>query len=132
MSSRNAPLGIVVGIDDSPAARVALQWATRDAELRKIPLTLVHAVSPEVSTWLTTPLPAGVMRWQQDHGRRLVDEGLKLVEEGSSAWRSRRCPHRNLGVRSRPYVDQLVQRRRDAGRWVARQWALAWPAPGFG
>ncbi|MGO9154243.1 universal stress protein [Mycobacterium sp.] len=83
MSSRNAPMGIVVGIDDSPAARVALQWAAHDAELRKIPLTLVHAISPEVSTWLRTPLPAGVMRWQQDHGRRLVDEGLKLVEEVS-------------------------------------------------
>jgi nucleotide-binding universal stress UspA family protein len=81
MSSRNRTLGIVVGIDDSPAARVALQWAAHDAELRKIPLTLVHAISPEVSTWLATPLPAGVMRWQQDHGRRLVDEGLKLVEE---------------------------------------------------
>ena len=83
MSSRNAPMGIVVGIDDSPAARVALQWAAHDAELRKIPLTLVHAISPEVSTWLRTPVPAGVMRWQQDHGRRLVDEGLKLVEEVS-------------------------------------------------
>lgn len=83
MSSRNAPLGIVVGIDDSPAARVAVQWATHDAELRNIPLTLVHAISPEVSTWLKTPPPAGVMRWQQDHGRRLIDEGLKLVEEVS-------------------------------------------------
>jgi len=81
MTSRNAPLGIVVGIDDSPAARVAVQWAAQDAQLRNIPLTLVHAISPEVSTWLTTPLPAGVLRWQQDHGRRLVDEGLKLVEE---------------------------------------------------
>ena len=81
MSSRNTTLGIVVGIDDSPAARVAMQWAARDAELRNIPLTLVHAVSPDVSTWLKTPLPAGVLRWQQDHGRRLVDEGLKLVEE---------------------------------------------------
>jgi nucleotide-binding universal stress UspA family protein len=40
MSSRNATLGIVVGIDDSPAARVAVQWAARDAELRNIPLTL--------------------------------------------------------------------------------------------
>ena len=81
MSPRNAPLGIVVGIDDSPAARVAVQWAARDAELRNIPLTLMHAVSPEVSTWLKTPLPAGVMRWQQDHGRRLVDGALKVVEE---------------------------------------------------
>ncbi|MGO8769448.1 MAG: universal stress protein [Mycobacterium sp.] len=76
-------LGIVVGIDDSPAARVALQWAARDAEMRHVPLTLVHAVSPEVSSWLKTPVPAGVMRWQQDHGRRLVDAALKVVEEGA-------------------------------------------------
>ncbi len=83
MSSRNAALGIVVGIDDSPAARVAVQWAARDAEMRRIPLTLVHAVSPEVASWLKTPVPAGVMHWQQDHGRRLVDAALKLVEEGA-------------------------------------------------
>jgi nucleotide-binding universal stress UspA family protein len=83
MSSRNASLGIVVGIDDSPAARLAVQWAARDAELRKISLTLVHAISPEVSTLLRTPLPAGLMRWQQDHGRRLVDEALKVVEQAS-------------------------------------------------
>jgi nucleotide-binding universal stress UspA family protein len=83
MSSHNARLGIVVGIDDSPAARTAVQWAARDAELRNVPLTLVHAVSPEVSTWLRTPVPAGVMRWQQEHGRRLVDEALKVVQAAS-------------------------------------------------
>ncbi|WP_293316719.1 universal stress protein [Mycobacterium sp.] len=76
-------LGIVVGIDDSPAARSAVRWAARDAELRGIPLTLVHAVSPGVSTWLRDPLPAGVMRWQQDHGRRLVDEALEVIEEAA-------------------------------------------------
>lgn len=81
MSSRNAPMGIVVGIDDSPAARAAVQWAAREAGLRNIPLTIVHAISPEVSSWLRTPLPAGVMRWQQDHGRRLVDGALKVVDE---------------------------------------------------
>jgi nucleotide-binding universal stress UspA family protein len=57
MSLRNAPWGLVIGIDDSPAARLAVQWAAREAELRQIPLTLVHAISPEVSTWLKTPLP---------------------------------------------------------------------------
>ena len=35
MSSRNAHLGIVVGVDDSPAAKVAVDWAARDAELTK-------------------------------------------------------------------------------------------------
>ncbi|MEE6177614.1 universal stress protein [Mycobacterium sp. 050134] len=79
----NATLGIVVGIDDSPAARIAVQWAALEAEMRRIPLTLVHAVSPEVSTWLRTPMPAGVLRWQQDHGRRLVDAALGLVAEAT-------------------------------------------------
>ncbi|OBF58782.1 universal stress protein [Mycobacterium sp. 852002-50816_SCH5313054-b] len=79
-----AAMGIVVGIDDSPAARVAVQWAAREAELRNIPLTLVYAISPEVSTWLRTPVPAGVLRWQQDHGRRLIDGALKVVEEATA------------------------------------------------
>jgi nucleotide-binding universal stress UspA family protein len=83
MSSRNARLGIVVGIDESPAAKVAVQWAARDAELRKIPVTLVHAISPEVATWPNVRLPAGLARWQRDRGRRLVDEAFKLVEEAS-------------------------------------------------
>jgi nucleotide-binding universal stress UspA family protein len=83
MSSRNARLGIVVGVDESPAAKIAVQWATWDAELRKIPLTLVHAISPEVATWPNVRLPAGLARWQQDRGRRLVDDAFKVVEEAS-------------------------------------------------
>jgi nucleotide-binding universal stress UspA family protein len=83
MSSRIARLGIVVGIDESPAAKVAVQWAARDAELRKIPLTLVHAISPDVATWPNVRLPAGLARWQRDRGRQLVDEAFKLVDEAS-------------------------------------------------
>ncbi len=84
MSSQHAASGIVVGVDDSPAAREAVRWAAREAELRQLPLTIVHAISPEVSSWLRTPVPAGVLRWQHDHGRRLVDEAVELVERGSA------------------------------------------------
>lgn len=56
MRPGNAHLGIVVGVDDSPAAKVAVYWAARDAELRNIPLTLVHALSPNMTTWLDTQL----------------------------------------------------------------------------
>ncbi len=83
MSSRNTRLGIVVGIDESPAAKAAVQWATRDAELRKIPVTLVHAMSPEIAAWPNVRLPAGLARWQRDRGRRLVDEAFKVVEQAS-------------------------------------------------
>ena len=79
----NTRLGIVVGVDESPAAKVAVQWAARDAELRKIPLTLVHATSPEIATWPNVQLPAALARWHQDHGRRLVDDAFKVVEEAT-------------------------------------------------
>ena len=83
MLSRNARLGIVVGVDESPAAKVAVQWAARDAELRSIPLTLVHAISPEVAMWPNVRLPAGLARWHRDHGRRLLDDACKVAEEAS-------------------------------------------------
>lgn len=60
-----------------------MQWAARDAELRRIPLTLVHAISPEIATWPEVRLPAGLARWQQDRGRRLVDEAFEIVEKVS-------------------------------------------------
>jgi nucleotide-binding universal stress UspA family protein len=39
--------GIVVGIDCSPLAEVPLRWALREAALRSVPLTVVHAWSSE-------------------------------------------------------------------------------------
>jgi nucleotide-binding universal stress UspA family protein len=81
MSSRNAHLGIVVGVDDSPAAKGAVEWAARDAELRRISLTLVHAVSPNLTTWWDTPLSPGLAQWQKNHGRRLLDDAVEIVEK---------------------------------------------------
>ena len=80
MSSRNAHLGILVCVDDSPAAKVAVDWAARDAELRNVSLTLVHAVSPNLTTWWDTPLPPGLAQWQKEHGRRLLDDAVKVAE----------------------------------------------------
>jgi nucleotide-binding universal stress UspA family protein len=83
MSFRNTPLGIVVGVDDSPAAKFAVQWATRDAELRSVPVTLVHAVSPEIATWPNVRLPEGLARWQRANGHRLMDDAFKVVQKAS-------------------------------------------------
>jgi nucleotide-binding universal stress UspA family protein len=65
MSDETSRLGIVVGVDDSPAAKVAVQWAAREAELRHVGLTLVHAISPDIATWLDLPLPPGLAQWQK-------------------------------------------------------------------
>lgn len=58
MSSLTTIPGIVVGIDGSPAAKAAVDWAARDASMHRLPLTLVHVQpSADVSAWLDIPLP---------------------------------------------------------------------------
>lgn len=42
----SGPRGVVVAVDDSDAARVALRWATEQARLRGAPLKAVHAFEP--------------------------------------------------------------------------------------
>ena len=73
--------GIVVGVDGSPASKVAVQWAARDAELRTVPLTLVHVVRATAGTWLETPLLPEWMRGQRERGRQVIDDALKIVDE---------------------------------------------------
>jgi nucleotide-binding universal stress UspA family protein len=60
MSTPTKHRGILVGVDGSPASKVAADWAARDAALRKVPLTLVHVLSPPVvMSWPETPTPPG-------------------------------------------------------------------------
>ncbi|MBS4729325.1 universal stress protein [Mycobacterium sp. SM1] len=127
MPSGNTDVGIVVGVDDSPAAKVAVYWAARDAELRHLPLTLVHAVSPNLATWLDVPLPPGLARWQQDHGRRLLDDAAKVVAE---ACRSGGPAGVRTELLSSPAVPALLDLSKNAelvvtgsrgtGRWPGR------------
>lgn len=81
MSKLSAHPGIVVGVDGSPASTVAVQWAARDAELREVPLTLVHVVRATAGTWLETPLLPEWMRGQRERGRQVIDDAMKIVDE---------------------------------------------------
>ena len=60
MSKPSTHPGIVVGVDGSPASKIAVQWAARDAELRNVPLTLVHVLTATAGRWRGTPLPPSV------------------------------------------------------------------------
>ena len=81
MSKLHADPGVVVGVDGSPGSKVAVQWAARDAELRNVPLTLVHVVPATAGTWLESSLVPAWMRGQRERGRQLVDEALKIATE---------------------------------------------------
>jgi nucleotide-binding universal stress UspA family protein len=76
--------GIVVGVDGSPASKVAVQWAARDAAMRNVSLTLVHVANGVMATWPQTPLPVGFGKWQQQRGRQCIDDAIKIVEEATT------------------------------------------------
>lgn len=66
MLSHSTRLGIVVGVDGSPSSKVAVDWAAREALLRGIPLTVVHAA------------PSAAARRR---ARRIVDEAIRVAQD---------------------------------------------------
>lgn len=75
--------GIIVGVDGSPSADAAIRWAARTAAMRRTSLTIVHATAPVIGTWFATPLPAGVMAWQRELGREIVDRAMQIAKESA-------------------------------------------------
>ncbi|OBI89127.1 universal stress protein [Mycobacterium asiaticum] len=83
-ASENAKsLGVLVGVDGSPASNAAVVWATRSAELRNLPLTLVHVVNTDVATWPPMPYPDTWALWQEDQGRKVLTESVKIAREAA-------------------------------------------------
>ena len=78
MSSIGLP-EIVVGVDGSPAAKVAVDWAARDAAQRGATLILVHIVSSALGSLSHTPLPTGIGKWQQQRAHEAVDDAMGVV-----------------------------------------------------
>jgi nucleotide-binding universal stress UspA family protein len=80
MSSVGSP-EIVVGVDGSPAAKVAVDWAARDAAQRGATLILVHVVSSVLGSLSQVPLPTGIGKRQKHWAHEAVAEGVAVVAE---------------------------------------------------
>jgi nucleotide-binding universal stress UspA family protein/acyl carrier protein len=61
-------LGVIVAVDGSPTSHAAVRWAARAAAIRKVPLTVVHAVAAPPATWPPGP-------YRDSLGERLEAEG---------------------------------------------------------
>src|SRR4051794_39106805 len=79
MPELNVHPGIVVGVNGSPASKVAVQWAARDAELRSVPLTLVHVLPPAPGGWMRSLLPP--TRRRREQGRQLLDQAFEWTKQ---------------------------------------------------
>ena len=81
MSASEKRYGIVVGVDGSAASDAAVFWAARDAAMRNVPLTLVHMFKTFVPTFPQIPMPNGVGVWQEDDGRKVLEQAAKIAED---------------------------------------------------
>ena len=77
MSVPRADPGIVVGVDGSPASDSAVRWAARDAAMRNVALTLVHAFTTPPVTWSATPARIGVQKRLEMHAHQIISDAMK-------------------------------------------------------
>ncbi|SPM42379.1 universal stress protein UspA [Mycobacterium numidiamassiliense] len=89
MSDSATSPGIVVGVDGSSSSMTAVRWATSEARMRNVPLTLVHVEVTAAwgpAPWLLAdvPLPpAEEDSERQESGRKLLADAIKVVESSS-------------------------------------------------
>ena len=88
MSAPVKELGIVVAVDGSPASTVAAGWAAREAAMRNIPLTVVHAVATPTATFPPVPYPESLVTSLEDEGKKAIMHATKIAEEAMPADRT--------------------------------------------
>jgi nucleotide-binding universal stress UspA family protein len=82
MSAEVTRGGIVAGVDGSPSSTAAVDWASRGAAMRGLPLTLVHVLAPPmVMAFPEAPMPPGYAEWQQEQGERYLQDALEVAEQ---------------------------------------------------
>jgi nucleotide-binding universal stress UspA family protein len=70
---------VLVGVDGSVASDAAVAWGTREAILRQLPITLVHAVNPVVVGWPVGQIHADMPQWQKDKAQHVIDQARKTL-----------------------------------------------------
>jgi nucleotide-binding universal stress UspA family protein len=110
MSASLKRYGIVVGVDGSAASDFAVCWAAHEASMRHIPLTLVHMVN-SVTMWPQVPMSAEAVVWQEDDGRRILEEAVKIAEDATKTCRRIEI---SSELRHSPPVPTLAEMSEDA------------------
>lgn len=111
MSTNLTRYGIVVGVDGSAASNAAVFWAAREAALHDVSLTLVHTFATFVPTYPQIPTPAGIAVWQEEDGRQVLEQAVKIATDAASPGRK---TFMKSEIRSSAPVPALVEMSKDA------------------
>ena len=90
MSRHISHRGVIVGTDGSPWSQTAVKWAAREAVMRHVPLTVVHVVAPlsvaaTALAWPAGRVPEEVLEIQENDGRRIIADAIKVVHDTVSS-----------------------------------------------
>ncbi|ULE33427.1 universal stress protein [Mycobacterium sp. IDR2000157661] len=78
--------GIVVAVDGSPASRVAVDWAAREAALHRFPLSIVHVIqSPGMRMWPDLPMTPELVERAAERGRAVLDAAVDTARKATVA-----------------------------------------------
>jgi nucleotide-binding universal stress UspA family protein len=79
MSETTTKYGILVGVDGSAESDAAVAWATREAVLRRLPITLLHVVAPVVVGWPVGQLYPNMPEWQKDNAQEVLEKARQTL-----------------------------------------------------
>ncbi|WP_039891099.1 universal stress protein [Mycobacterium xenopi] len=96
--------GILVGIDGSAESDAAIRWATRDAAMRDLPVTLMHVIEP-VPDWPTPARQAEIVEAWEQNARDVVERARKTAQ---AAIAPSDCPRLDTEVVHSPIVPMLI------------------------
>lgn len=83
MSAESTQYGILVAVDGSEESDAAITWATREAALRRVQLTLLHVVAPVVVGWPVGQLYSAMPDWQKGIADSVVAYARKTASEST-------------------------------------------------
>ncbi|MBW0011732.1 universal stress protein [Mycobacterium sp.] len=71
--------GVLICVDGSAASDAAVAWGAREAVMRRLPITLMHAVPPVIVGWPAGQLYVAMPKWQKDNGQHVTDQARKVL-----------------------------------------------------
>jgi nucleotide-binding universal stress UspA family protein len=81
MACEQKHFGVVVGVDGSAPSDAAVRWAACEAAMRKLRLTLVHALATPALGWPAAPTPTELRQREELDARAILDDAVKVAED---------------------------------------------------
>lgn len=78
MAESATETGLLACVDGSRASEAAVAWATREALMRQLPITLLHVVEQIVVGWPVGQMFLEMPQWQKENAQHVIDRALEI------------------------------------------------------